>query len=49
VKELCEKCGREFETWDDFQRHGCVMGALRELQEVKRDARRSEEDARRQA
>lgn len=27
---LCEKCGDTFPTWDNFQRHNCVMAALRE-------------------
>jgi hypothetical protein len=42
---LCEKCGEIFKNWDQFQRHACAMGALREKQEVKRDSSRSKEGA----
>lgn len=38
---LYEKCGETFESWDKFQRHSCAMSALRELQEMRRDTRRS--------
>lgn len=42
---LCEKCGEVFKNWNGFQRHACVMGALREKQEADRDSSRSKEGA----
>lgn len=32
---ICSKCADSFKNWDAFQRHSCVMGALKELQIVR--------------